>query len=151
VRVHSGKYAGSCAPPRAPLRAGRYQRGRFGKVAIPQHDRAWAQLVARQTLPRVHVTQVQFPDLLGDRVIGHVPAVIRALRSWPTDLRAITDDQLPAPRGPGGAGWRATVCQESLTHLGRRPKRWRTASSLIALPLPVQTPAISRPDRSAML
>ena len=53
-----------------PLRAGRYQRGRFGKVAIPQHDRARAQLVARHTLARMLVTQVHFLELLGDpRVI----------------------------------------------------------------------------------
>src|SRR5436309_8539570 len=67
----------------------------------------------------MHVTHLQVPDLLGDRVIGHVPAVIRALRSRPTDLRAITDDQLPAPRGPWGqrAGGQQ-FAQESLHPLG---------------------------------
>src|SRR5437867_13029746 len=67
----------------------------------------------------MHVTHLQVPDLLGDRVIGHVPAVIRALRSRPTDRRAITDDQLPAPRGPWGqrAGGQQ-FAQESLHPLG---------------------------------
>src|SRR5712691_351776 len=80
-------------------------------------------VVTGQTLARMHGAHVQFPDLLGDRVIGPVPAIIRALRAGPADLRAITEDPLPGTRGPSGqrAG-RQHFAQEALHPLRTGPQ-----------------------------
>src|SRR5215475_1194957 len=72
------------------------QRRRFTVAAITQRQIAHSQREKCQTLGRMHVGQMQFGNLLRYWVVSQMPAVIRSLGAWATDLRAITDDNSPA-------------------------------------------------------